>query len=83
MQATDYDRLAEFFADDGPYRPPQYPLQQSPVAALIKSVDSGGTTWYSCALHPGLRSAYWETVEHHIKYTPGYEHFHALTSDSS
>jgi len=61
--------IAEFFQpNDEPWNAPTYPLEESPVAPLIGSVEIGGTTFFYCKLHPKFHNIHWDMIEHTIRF---------------
>jgi hypothetical protein len=66
-EATKVISITDFFYDD-PTMPyvalPDHKLDHSPCCPIIAIKDG----YYYCRLHPEIKNAYLESIEHHIKY---------------
>jgi hypothetical protein len=66
-EVTKVTSVTDFFYDDPtvPYVAlPDHKLDQSPCCPIIAIKDG----YYYCRLHPEIKNAYLESIEHHIKY---------------
>jgi len=65
--------ITDFFYDDPtvPYAPlPEHDLDQSPCYQIIAQKQG----YFYCRLHPEIKNAYLESIEHHIKYKDSAAH---------
>jgi hypothetical protein len=66
-EVTKVISVTDFFYDDPtmPYTPlPEYDLDQSTCYPIIAQKQG----YFYCRLHPEIKNAYLESIEHHIKY---------------